>query len=70
MSTQEALNILESEYGDLDTITEEAVYDGICPAVCIQCGSMSEMEPDIMDGWCDVCNQGSMKSLLILRGII
>jgi hypothetical protein len=34
------------------------------------CDYTAEMEPDQDRGWCEVCNTNSMKSALVLAGII
>jgi hypothetical protein len=70
LTTNEALKCIENDYGDLDDLMEEAVFDGICPAVCMTCGATYEMEPDQTKGWCCVCNANNVKSFMILLGVI
>jgi hypothetical protein len=56
---------------DVDLIAD-AVSDSVCSAVCMNagCDYTTEMEPDQDRGWCEVCNTNSMKSSLVLAGII
>jgi len=54
----------------LEEIAQECLYDGLCPAICIECGFTSELEPDQDRGYCEACGKNSMKSALILAGII
>lgn len=53
-------------------LLEHAVMDSVCPAICMNdgCDYTAEMEPDQDRGWCEVCNTNSMKSALVLAGII
>jgi hypothetical protein len=34
------------------------------------CDYSAEMEPDQSSGWCEVCSTNSLKSVLVLAGII
>ena len=60
------------EYGDLNDIFREAVFDGICPSICINegCDIIYDYEPDCTDGWCEACETNSVKSILVLEGMI
>lgn len=50
---------------------QEAVHDGVCPAICVVCGWTTNMEPDQDRGWCEQCDKGgTVKSALILAGMI
>lgn len=51
---------------------EHAVKHSVCPAICMNavCDYSEEMEPDQDRGWCDWCGTNSMKSALILAGLI
>lgn len=49
-----------------------SVFDSVSPAICMNdgCDYAAEMEPDQERGWCEECNTNSMKSALILAGLI
>jgi hypothetical protein len=59
-------------YSTIDDLLEYIAFDSVSPAICMTegCEYTCEMEPDQDAGWCEVCNQGTMKSALILMGII
>jgi hypothetical protein len=54
------------------SLFEAAVADSVCPAICMNdgCDYTAEMEPDQDRGWCEVCGTNSMKSALVLGGLI
>lgn len=62
---------LEGYKDDVDLIAD-AVSDSVCPAICMNagCDYTAEMEPDQDRGWCEVCGTNSLKSALVLAGII
>jgi len=66
--------LLEIEGMELDEIAGESLFGtriGV-PAICCNegCDYTEDKEPDSTRGWCDVCKTNSMKSALILAGII
>ena len=65
--------LLEIEGHDDSLAAAEAmVGDSVCPAICMNegCDYTCEMEPDQDRGWCDECGTNSMKSGLVLMGLI
>jgi hypothetical protein len=68
------LDTLYSDLGVTDRMAalEHFVFDGICPAICMNpgCDYTTEMEPDQDHGWCEECSTNSMQSALILEGLI
>ncbi len=49
--------------------------DSVAPAICCnpnnpECDYTAEMEPDQTQGWCEVCERGTLVSGLVLGGII
>ena len=51
----------------------EAVFsDAVSPAICVNgdCDYTCEKGPDQDRGWCEVCGTNTMKSALILAGVI
>ncbi|SMD02415.1 MULTISPECIES: hypothetical protein [Primorskyibacter] len=59
-------------YTTTDALLEDSVFDSLCPAICTNpgCGYTSNLEPDQDRGWCEICSENSMKSALILAGLI
>lgn len=59
-------------YSDPMDLLQDVVTDSVCPAICTNadCDYTIEMEPDQDHGWCEVCASNSMKSALILAGVI
>lgn len=53
-------------------LLEASSYDSLVPGICIveDCGFTTEYEPDSVNGWCGNCEKGTVKSALILAGII
>jgi len=68
------LNDLASIEGFEDPMDmlEEAVYDSVVPAICMNpgCEYTTGMEPDQDQGWCEACSTNTVKSCLVLAGII
>ena len=59
-------------YTSLDELLEACALDSVSPAICMSegCDYSCEMEPDQDQGWCEVCSTNTMKSALILMGVI
>ena len=73
LSEQKLQKLIELEgYDDDVALIADAVSDSVCPAICMNegCDYTAEMEPDQREGWCEVCGTNSMKSALLLAGII
>jgi hypothetical protein len=72
-SKQKLKKLVEIEgYDDDAALIADAALDSACPAICMNadCDYTAEMEPDQRQGWCELCNTNSMKSALVLAGII
>ena len=63
---------LANNYGfcGIDEMLEAAVFDSVVPGICDRCGYSTDVEPDSRDGWCEECDAGTVKSCLIIAGII
>jgi hypothetical protein len=59
-------------YESVDDLLQAVVADAVCPAICtnISCHYTQELEPDQDRGWCPECGMNSMKSALVLAGLI
>ena len=65
--------LLEIEgYTNITELLAACVTDSVNPAICMNtgCEHTCGMEPDQDRGWCDECSTNSMKSALVLAGII
>ncbi|MBE3145398.1 MAG: hypothetical protein IMZ61_15975 [Planctomycetes bacterium] len=69
-----------SKLGDLariegmteEELLEQATYDSVAKGICTNpgCDYTTEVEPDQDKGYCEVCNTNTVKSCLVLAGII
>jgi len=62
---------------EIEGMTEEELFEASlfgdsCMGICMNegCDYTTEVEPDQTKGWCDECQTNSIKSGLILGGII
>ena len=64
--------LAEIEGLSVNEMLEQATFDGICPGICINpgCEYTTEVEPDQDKGWCEECQQNTVKSALTMAGII
>jgi DNA-directed RNA polymerase subunit RPC12/RpoP len=65
--------LLEIEgFATIEQLAEAILYDTVSPAICMNdgCSYTAEMEPDQDRGWCEECGTNSMKSALVLAGLI
>jgi hypothetical protein len=65
-------DLAEIEGLELMEMLEEASYDSICPGICTNkdCDYTTSVEPDCSAGYCEVCDTQTVKSALILAGMI
>ena len=59
-------------YTDLTELLSDCAADSVNPAICsnADCDHTCGMEPDQDAGWCEECSTNSMKSALVLAGVI
>ncbi len=59
-------------FDSLEELARAVLSDSVSPAICMNegCDYACEMEPDQDRGWCEECKTNSMKSALVLAGII
>lgn len=73
MTNQEKLNKLaEVEGKDVMEMFEEATFDSVAFGICTNdgCDYTTTVEPDQSRGYCEVCESHTVKSCLILAGMI
>jgi hypothetical protein len=51
---------------------EEATFDSVAKGICINpgCDYTIEVEPDCRSGWCENCHTNTVRSCLVLAGMI
>jgi hypothetical protein len=67
------LTTLAEAYGlTVDELIEEYALDCVVPGICMNpdCEYTAEYEPDQREGYCDMCDTGSVRSALVLAGLI
>jgi hypothetical protein len=54
------------------SMLEDAITDSVCPGICINkgCDYTTEVEPDCQDGYCEECETQTVKSAMILAGVV
>ena len=59
-------------FTDSLTFMEHCMSDSVTPGICMteNCDYSTIVEPDCVEGWCEECEKGSVKSALILAEII
>ena len=65
-------DLLNAEGLTLDELMDEYGVDTVCPGICINpgCDYTTETEHDCHDGYCEYCRTKTVKSAMILLGII
>ena len=65
-------DLCEAEGMCAEQLFEEATHDSIAASICINadCDFTSYMEPDQDSGYCPMCDTNTVKSCLILGGLI
>ena len=67
------LILAETEgYADVADFLEDYGPDSVVPAICMapDCDRTAELEPDQRAGFCEACGPPSMKSGLVIAGMI
>ena len=65
--------LVESEgYDTLEDLLQAVITDTVSPGICMTegCSYTTEVEPDQREGWCEVCDKGTVASALVLAEII
>ena len=59
------------ETGPMEML-EDAAYDSVCPAICMNegCDYTTSLEPDGSGGYCEQCGTESVDSAMIIAGVI
>lgn len=72
MNAEEKLHQLADDYGygSIGEMLEMATYNSVSPAICDNCGSTAELEPDAINCPCEDCGSDSVSSCLVIAGFI
>jgi hypothetical protein len=59
-------------YASVADLLERSVCDSVCPGICTNdgCAYTTGVEPDQDRGWCEACGTNTVKSALVLAGLI
>jgi hypothetical protein len=59
-------------FDSVEEMLEEVATDSCNPGICTNegCDYTVEVEPDCDSGWCEDCEENSVKSALVLLGLI
>ncbi len=68
------INDLADIYGyenDMEMLEEFAI-ESVVPGICTNedCSYTTDVEPDAETGWCEECETGTVKSCMVLMGVI
>ena len=67
------LTNLAKQYGySVKELLEEYGLDSLVPGICMneRCEYVTECEPDQREGWCRACGTTTVRSALVLAGMI
>lgn len=64
--------LCEYEGMNIEEIAQESMFGARAgvPGICPHCGYTTDVEPDQDRGWCEECEAQTVKSALILAGIM
>ena len=54
----------------VDELVRSSQRKSLCPAICMGCAAIAEMERDQRQGYCEACGRSRMVSGLVLAGFI
>ena len=58
----------ETQHGMLEDYAYKSVVPGVCKDV--DCLAVTDVEPDQDKGWCEICSAPTVKSCLMIWGLI
>jgi hypothetical protein len=67
------IEVLAEIHGlDVMEMLEQATMDSICPGICANkgCNYTTDVEPDCRGGYCEECGTQTVRSALVLAGMI
>jgi hypothetical protein len=73
MKASKLMKVCEAEgFATVDDLLALVVADSVCPAICMteRCDHIAPMESDQEEGYCEVCSDNTMVSVLVLADLI
>lgn len=66
------LKIVAEDQGmTVDEMLQKATIDSISPGICMQCDLVVDsIEPDAEEGFCEECEENTVKSVLVIARLI
>ena len=63
--------LADLEGKSIDELLESCITDSVNPGICTNewCDYTTEVEPDQRAGWCEECQENTVKSALVLADI-
>lgn len=64
--------LAEIEGMSVEEMLEEATFDSVAKGICVnpECDYTTQVEPDCREGFCENCRTQTVKSCLVLAGMI
>jgi hypothetical protein len=71
-SDRKLLRMLADDAGcSVLELLEQCTYDSVAPGICTDCQNIVDnCEPDADANWCDECCSNTIKSALVLGGVL
>jgi hypothetical protein len=57
-------------FRDVPELIDRYLFKEACPAICLTCGHIAEKRPDALAGWCAICDTDTMRSAMVLAGVL
>ena len=59
-------------YENEEEMLIDSGFDSIVPGICMDenCDYTTDVEPDCEEGWCEICDTGTVKSCLVISNLI
>jgi hypothetical protein len=63
--------VAEDQGMSVEEMLEKATIDSVSPGICMKCdGVVDSIEPDADAGFCEECEENTVKSVLVIAGLI
>lgn len=74
LESEKLKRLLELEFPntELSEVIGSCAFDSVVEGICMNpgCDATYQCEPDARSNWCEICDSQSVKSVLVLAGII